>query len=289
MLGRDTVRQGFAFWPRQRSPRIMTSRERLECRHSAAERSFLVVQRSSSCRRFSAFCRWRREHDRRGLPSPVLEVDRRRRQSRAKLLDGFLSLGRGADLARLAADPGATRVRSSPTTSSPPGIRAPTTRDGPASFGFTARAAVERARFHQTAGLLRRRDRLLGRSARALRVASDGRYRCGRDHRRLGHLRRAARGEARRRRREGRDPGGRARGSTAATATQRFWNAADQGARVPLSADARRPSIRSATISTTGTGRPGRTNSRAPISRWSAARPGTGSARACASCPTTSA
>ena len=52
---------------------------------------------------------------------------------------------------------------------------------------------------------------------------------------------------------------------------------------------AQRPITRSATIPITGTGRSGPTNSRAPISRWSAVRRGIGSAPACASFRTISA
>ena len=86
----------------------------------------------------------------------------------AKLLDGFLSTGRGADLARLAADPGA--------------------RAGPLADDIVAawysgnyqhshrprldrspwRASVGRAQFHQAVRLLRRPDRLLGRRASEL-------------------------------------------------------------------------------------------------------------------------
>ena len=85
--------------------------------------------------------------------------------------------------------------------------------------------------------------------------------------------------------RQGRHPRGRRqgrsrRGAASASGTRRSGCLNAPIRRAP------RPITRSATIPTTGTGRSGRTSSRAPISRWSAARRGIGSAPAFASCRT---
>ena len=132
------------------------------------------------------------------------------------LLGGFLATGHGPGLGALAAG-------DAPRTPAPladaivaawySGLY--DTGSGPAVADFDGRAALERARLHQAVRRLRRRDRLLGRSARDLTerawptTSAPTSIIVG-----SGIAGALARGEARRRRREGRDPRGRAPRST---------------------------------------------------------------------------
>ena len=162
------------------------------------------------------------------------------------ILGGFLATGHGDEIAKMVAEgydfftplanaivaawySGVYTTMPKDDGASPPNVPVQESR------GLHTGAPLECADLHQTVGRMRRRDRLLGRSAGSVRANDGRRYHCGRHHRWLGHLRCDHGVEACRGGCEGCDPRGGGEGRPAGRGGE-ILECGDQGAGMPLPA-----------------------------------------------------